>query len=51
MLTASEFDLTRALMTRRSAAQLRSWVTAGDIEPYLPSFAALGELPTMDLQH
>lgn len=51
VLTASEFDLTRALMTRRSAAQLRSWVTAGDIEPYLASFTALGELPTMDLQH
>lgn len=51
VLTASEFDLTRALMTRRSAAQLRSWVTAGDVEPYLASFGALGDLPTEDLQH
>lgn len=51
VLTAPEFDLTRALMTRRSAAQLRSWVTAGDVEPYLTSFAALGDLPTEDLLH
>lgn len=51
VLTASEFDLTRALMTRRSASQLRSWVTAGDVEPYLASFAALGDLPAGDLQH
>lgn len=51
VLQASTFDLTRALMTRRSAAQLRSWVTAGDVEPYLGVFAALGPLPEADLQH
>lgn len=51
VLTASEFDLTRALMTRRSATQLRSWVTAGDVAPYLASFGALGDLPAADLQH
>ena len=51
VLTASEFDLTRALMTRRSAAQLRSWTTSGAVEPYLASFGALGDLPTEDLQH
>jgi uncharacterized protein (TIGR03083 family) len=44
-VNASEFDLTRALMSRRSADQLRSWTTDGDIEPYLPMFAALGSLP------
>ncbi|MBE7187404.1 maleylpyruvate isomerase family mycothiol-dependent enzyme [Jatrophihabitans endophyticus] len=46
---ASEFDLTRALMTRRTADQLRGWVTDGDIEPYLDSFAGLGPLPTTPL--
>jgi uncharacterized protein (TIGR03083 family) len=51
VLTAPEFDLTRAMMTRRSAAQLGSYVTAGALEPYLPCFAALGELPTEDLHH
>jgi uncharacterized protein (TIGR03083 family) len=51
VLIASEFDLTRAMMTRRSAAQLDSYVTAGELEPYLPCFAALGELPTEDLHH
>ncbi len=49
VLTASEFDLTRALMSRRSADQLRGWVTRGDIEPYLDAFATLGPLPDRDL--
>jgi uncharacterized protein (TIGR03083 family) len=44
-VTASEFDLTRALMSRRSADQLRSWTTDGDVEPYLSAFGALGPLP------
>jgi hypothetical protein len=48
-VAASDFDLTRALMTRRSAAQLRAWTRRGDIEPYLPAFATLGDLPTADL--
>jgi uncharacterized protein (TIGR03083 family) len=51
VLTADEFDLTRALMSRRSAAQLRSWVTEGDVEPYLGTFTTLGDLPIQDLQH
>jgi len=45
VVRADDFDLTRALMTRRSAAQLRSWTSRGDIAPYLPCFAALGPLP------
>jgi uncharacterized protein (TIGR03083 family) len=46
---ASDFDLTRALMSRRSEAQLRSWTTSGDIADYLPLFAALGSLPEKSL--
>jgi uncharacterized protein (TIGR03083 family) len=48
-VNASEFDLTRALMSRRSADQLRAWTTDGDIEPYLPMFASLGSLPATAL--
>ncbi|WP_285659916.1 maleylpyruvate isomerase N-terminal domain-containing protein [Actinomycetospora sp. NBRC 106375] len=46
---ASDFDLARALMARRSAAQLRRWTTRGDVGPYLDAFATLGELPSVDL--
>ena len=49
VLRALTFDLTRALVTRRSAAQLRSWTVRGDVEPYLDAFAMLGSLPTADL--
>lgn len=49
VMRAPAFDLTRALMSRRSAAQLRSWTERGDIEAYLPAFGALGDLPTADL--
>lgn len=49
VVRAPEFDLARALMTRRSEAQLRSWTERGDIAPYLPSFAGLGPLPEADL--
>jgi len=49
VVRAPDFDLTRALMTRRSAHQLRGWTERGDIGPYLPSFAALGPLPETDL--
>jgi uncharacterized protein (TIGR03083 family) len=48
-LFAPEFDLTRALMTRRTADQLRQWSTAGTIDPYLPVFASLGPLPDRPL--
>jgi uncharacterized protein (TIGR03083 family) len=48
-LFAPEFDLTRALMTRRTADQLRQWSTAGAIDPYLPVFASLGPLPDRPL--
>lgn len=49
VVQASDFDLARALVTRRSAAQLRSWATRGDVEPYLDAFAMVGPLPTTDL--
>ena len=49
VVRAPDFDLARALMTRRSASQLRSWTERGDIEPYLPAFALLGDLPDRDL--
>lgn len=45
VLSAGDFDLGRALATRRTAEQLRSWVTRGDVEPYLDAFAGLGALP------
>ena len=46
---ASDFDLARALVTRRSAAQLTGWTVRGDLTPYLVGFAWLGELPSVDL--
>ena len=49
VLRAPTFDLTRALVTRRSAAQLRSWTVRGDVTPYLDAFAMLGPLPSTDL--
>ncbi|GAA3242160.1 hypothetical protein GCM10017691_46020 [Pseudonocardia petroleophila] len=49
VLRASDFDLARALVTRRSAAQLRAWTVRGDVEPYLDAFALLGPLPAADL--
>jgi uncharacterized protein (TIGR03083 family) len=49
VVRAPDFELARALMARRSAAQLRSWVASGDVEPYLPAFATLGTLPDQDL--
>jgi uncharacterized protein (TIGR03083 family) len=49
VLRASEFDLARAVTSRRSAAQLRSWVVRGDVGPYLAAFGHLGSLPDADL--
>jgi uncharacterized protein (TIGR03083 family) len=49
VLRAPDFDLARALVTRRSAAQLRAWTVRGDVAPYLDAFAMLGPLPTTDL--
>ena len=49
VLQASDFDLARALVTRRSAAQLKRWTVRGDVTPYLGAFAMLGPLPTADL--
>lgn len=49
VVAASDFELARALMARRSAAQLRGWTTRGDVGPYLEAFATLGPLPSGDL--
>ena len=49
VLRAPDFDLARALVTRRSAAQLRAWTVRGDVAPYLDAFAMLGRLPAADL--
>ena len=49
VLRAPEFELTRALLARRSARQLRGWTVRGDVEPYLDAFSSLGPLPTTDL--
>ncbi|MBF4163432.1 maleylpyruvate isomerase N-terminal domain-containing protein [Nocardioides acrostichi] len=48
-LAASDFDLARAIMSRRSARQLRSWTTRGDVDPLLRCFEVLGDLPVEDL--
>ncbi|ANY08973.1 maleylpyruvate isomerase family mycothiol-dependent enzyme [Pseudonocardia sp. HH130630-07] len=49
VLRTTDFELARALVTRRSADQLRSWVERGDVEPYLEAFALVGPLPDRDL--
>lgn len=49
VVRASDFDLARALVTRRSEAQLRGWTVRGDVGPYLDVFALLGTLPATDL--
>jgi uncharacterized protein (TIGR03083 family) len=49
VVRAPDFELARALVTRRSAAQLRAWTVRGDVTPYLDAFALLGPLPTADL--
>ncbi len=46
---ADDFDLARALASRRTEAQLRSWTVRGDVGPYLAAFAGLGALPTSAL--
>jgi uncharacterized protein (TIGR03083 family) len=48
-IRASDFDLARALVSRRSAAQLRAWTVRGEVTPYLEGFATLGSLPDSDL--
>ncbi len=49
VLRAPDFELARALVTRRSAAQLRAWTVRGDVTPHLDAFAMLGPLPSVDL--
>ena len=50
VVQSTDFDLARALVTRRSAAQLHRWTTRGDVGPYLDAFALLGPLPAADLE-
>ena len=45
VLEASDFDLGRALMSRRTPDQLRAWTTRGDVTAHLQAFAGLGDLP------
>ncbi|MBW0103131.1 maleylpyruvate isomerase N-terminal domain-containing protein [Pseudonocardia sp. KRD291] len=49
LVRAPDFDLARAVMSRRSANQLRAWTERGDVGPYLEAFAVLGSLPEADL--
>ena len=49
LLEADDFDLARALTSRRTEAQLRSWTVRGDVGPYLGALAALGDLPQRPL--
>ena len=49
VVEAAAFDLARALTSRRTADQLRSWTRRGDVAPYLAAFATLGPLPTAPL--
>ena len=49
LVEADAFDLARALTSRRTADQLRSWTRRGDVAPYLDAFATLGRLPTAPL--
>lgn len=49
LLEADDFDLARALMSRRTPDQLRAWTTRGDVTDHLPAFAGLGALPVQPL--
>lgn len=49
LVRAPDYELSRAVVSRRSADQLRRWTERGDIEPYLDAFAVLGGLPQRDL--
>ena len=49
VLEAPDVDLARALMGRRTPAELRSYVVRGDVEDYLDAFAHLGPLPDAPL--
>lgn len=49
LVRASDFDLFRALTSRRTADQLRAWTERGDVTAYLDAFAGLGPLPASPL--
>ncbi|MFW3172352.1 hypothetical protein [Geodermatophilus sp. CPCC 206100] len=48
-MRATDFDLARATLSRRSAGQLRSWTVVGDVDAYLDCFTFLGPLPGTEL--
>ena len=48
-VSAPDHDLARALMSRRTAEQLRTWTSRGDVTAYLDAFAGLGPLPDRPL--
>lgn len=50
VIRAPSFDLDRAIVSRRSALELRRWVEVGDVEQYLDALAHLGELPSGPLR-
>ncbi|WP_139977286.1 maleylpyruvate isomerase N-terminal domain-containing protein [Nocardioides litoris] len=49
VLRAEEYDLFRAITSRRTEDELRSYVAAGDLDPYLDAFAGMGPLPERSL--
>lgn len=44
VVQGSDFELTRLVLSRRSADQLRTMTVQGDVEPYLDCFGGLGPL-------
>jgi hypothetical protein len=49
VLEASDFDLFRALTSRRTEAELAGYVAQGDLKPYLDAFGGMGPLPERSL--
>ena len=45
----SDFDLARALTSRRTEAQLRGWTTRGDLDAVRAAFTLVGPLPEQEL--
>ncbi|QWC85132.1 hypothetical protein KLP28_16690 [Nocardioidaceae bacterium] len=48
-LHAEDFDIARALTTRRTERQLRRWTVRGDLDDVLAAFTLLGPLPAREL--
>lgn len=49
LVRASDFDLFRALTSRRTPDQMRAWTERGDVTPFLDAFAGLGPPPASPL--